>query len=329
MDTITVNLPNHNRSWTWNRKLFTTLFPDSIITIATTEADTVDITSPDVTPQALDLLDNFLTGPADIIEVSPDDVLSLTTTDRYLNLALFRILVDPNYPDLTKVIDPITLTRPAMMNRLYPHIILPFGSDHQFATLFAYVWTFVPATYPEEDGLALAQQVIYGDLNLVRQLMTRTDPSTAAPYYTNRDQIHTWMEEIDSKREESFNDGVTSVPIDETNNVLLYAIAMENSPMIQLLATDPRVKDDGGYFLTTFVPPIPIAQTLISTFTYTPEQIVSYLSYTTNNRLRDENISFYRWLREHRSDFDDITRVVAQYPGITDAVKHYAQLAVQ
>lgn len=230
-DLILISEPHHYQV-TVPREVFTTLFPESVITstlILNPETDEIKIPNVVITPQILDLLREITTTQTVPPKTLPNS--ELEDAYRYLNIPLFLAMSDPNW---------------SLFRIVYPDID-PFHPDYEVTMDFALrnqsekLAESVFLTHPpdeKQDSMFFVVACYSGNVRVAQLLKQRgVDPSTAKIWQMYYDFIPEPSEWDRSISQQTQDQGIS------------YAIYHRYTELVRYLLTDPRVGKGNMYDL--------------------------------------------------------------------------------
>lgn len=255
MTDFTVNLVPYGQSYTWDRELFLSYFPESLIASALLLDPTsteVNIELPVVTPIAMNYLDIFLNQSGDITQL-PSDPEALTEAGRYLGIDLYDVLADPNFAEFNQVFYPLILVKPHRLIGLYNQLI-EFAILRQYYTLLRYIFSRVPPNDLEIDKINLMRSVAQRNAELVTLFLPRVSdpmrvitlpPTEAEPEEEEEEPSSNELAEKYGLSVLSVNDAtITSM---DQGHLLYFAVLIANdSNIVRILLADPRISDYQG-----------------------------------------------------------------------------------
>lgn len=144
-DQFTVRLSRYSHTETYDRKVFTIMFPESMITAALTDPEEteIDINEPIVTPYVLSYLNDVTQG---FIPEVPS--IDMTQASRYLLIPLLGVISDPMYAQFRMKYPELNLAESEELNGHYGPI-LEYSLRYRYPMLLQYLW--------EEEDIAKHQ----------------------------------------------------------------------------------------------------------------------------------------------------------------------------
>ncbi len=102
MATVKITLPRYKQSWDFSREMLRQTFPESLLSQALQEEPDVPeiiIDHPDVTPEALDVMANYMAG-----KIPSKAIPKLGPSERYLNLPELLPFLYPEYDLISSIV---------------------------------------------------------------------------------------------------------------------------------------------------------------------------------------------------------------------------------
>ena len=221
----------------YNRDLFITTFPDSMIATALQdpEADEVDIPNRVVTPYVLNYLSSILVG--DIPEIP---VENMNNASRYLLIPLLNIVSDPNYAKLRKDFPTLNIDDPVQLNEHYQDILM-FALQHNYTSLINYIFEHTDVNTHQNDNFrALFVSVYMNNVPVtVKLLQYTTDPTDVidTDEFNELTQWETGIGSITFEAQDYLENELCEIAIPEAS-----ALGNAND-VLALLVADPAFKD--------------------------------------------------------------------------------------
>lgn len=225
---LTVKLSNGNRLIFPKDKL-QTIFPESLLTQAAEFDDSVELTSPLITPSLLQLLQTMvLTGR--IPDILPSDI-DYVSASHYLDIPLLTALADPWFPTYRYLNPEINL----LPNNLHPYARYLNSAIGGEAALIT--WYIMRSVKPDLQTQTIeAEAFVYaawlGVASIVKIMLSRVNPALAHAGELLKSQFQEHQPEYKVIEE------------NKPNQALFFALYRNHSDVIALLLADPRTHLD-------------------------------------------------------------------------------------
>lgn len=242
MSTIFRLLPYDNYSVSIPKDKLLALFPTGLIaTILDLDptAEEIDIQTKIITPEILNWIQKMIVEGR-IPDPIPDN---LNKAGDYLQLDLFQVVADPDYPDFRQTYPDINLLDTSILNN--PEIynpVLQYALIHHYFPLLNYLFTYsTPVDHQEEDTRGVSLAILFNDMYGLKRLLE-----------TRNAEYHGFPVDLTKCNFDIPNRSVVNdTAYNNTNPSLVYAIAMGNWEMVKyLLSYLPEItsSDYEGWF---------------------------------------------------------------------------------
>lgn len=286
---LTVQIPTYTMSFP--KEKLRTIFPESILTQAAEFGDSVEFTSPLLTPSLLQLLHTMvITGR--IPDILPTDI-DYVQASNYLNIPLLIALADPWFPTF-RYIHPEINVLPTHFQSYANALNSAIGGE---ASLIA--WFILNSVKPEPNTERVeAEAFVYaawlGVAGIIKIMLQRVNPTTARA----------------GKSLGEFSDYSQEFKIVEEakpNQALLLALYQNHSYVIALLLADTRTHLDDEFDYWRVI-------NRISTLNF--QRLLQHLDITS------ETFSKFRALKSA----SDSARLLFSHPQYDPNLDHYSHL---
>jgi hypothetical protein len=225
---LTVQIPTYTLSFPKDK--LQAIFPESILTQAAEFDDSVQLTSPLLTPSLLQLLHTMVTTER-IPDILPTDI-DYVQASNYLNIPILIALADPWFPTF-RYLHPEINVLPTYFQSYANALNSAIGGE---ATLIA--WFILNSAKPDlntetVEADAFIYAVWLGVAGIIKIMLSRVNPTTA-----RAGKSLEWVNEYDPEYK---------ILKAKPNQALLLALYQNRSDVIALLLADARTHLDAQF----------------------------------------------------------------------------------